>query len=378
MYVDMDSFFASVEARENEILKGEPIIVGNLPYSARAVVSAASYEARKFGVHSAMSIRKAYSLCPSAIFLRPNLSLYRRVSSSLHEIFTRFSDEVEMKSIDEAAIKVNVSSFEDAEKLAKKIKECIRLEHFLTCSLGIARTRLLAKMASSYKKPDGLFMIKKEEEHDFLMNLPLEKIWGVGKATLGLLKKRGISNTKELFKMSETSLCAAFGYARGKFLYSAVRGEDSLPLTKSGKSVSVEKTYPVDLLTTREIQKELLRLSFSVSARLHASGLSCRSLCLKLRSSSFETSTFTSSLRDATHSAKALYRAAASLFSSIPAVKNVRLLGIKVSSLLPADSEQKSLLPSYCKEEKFEEAICALRDKFPSLKIVPALFLEKT
>lgn len=377
LYVDMDSFFTSVEKRENTSLLSEPLIVGALPFQKRGVVATASYEARRFDVHSGMSISEAYKKCPFGIFLPVRLPLYRRISASLHELFKRFSDDVEMKSIDEADVKLSVSSFEDAEKTARKIKECVKVEQLLTCSIGIARTKILAKMASSHRKPDGLFVIKKEDEYDFLMNLPLEKIWGVGEATLSLLKKNGIEDTKTLFSRSEASLCAAFGYARGKFLYSAVRGKDILPLTKADSSVSVEKTYPVDLVKSEQIQKELLRLSFSLASRLHVKRLSCRSLCLKLRSSSFETSTFTTPLSSATHSAKTIYRAAVSLIALHKVAKNVRLLGIKVSSLIHSVSAEESLFPSYYKEEKIEEAISSLHDKFPSSCIFPALFLEK-
>ena len=208
LHVDLDAFFASVEQLDNPELKGKPVIVGGKPEDKRSVVSTASYEARKYGVHSAMPIFQAYKLCPNGIYLRGRMERYSEISYKIMNIFKDFSPDVDQMSIDEAFIDISGTEdlFGKPEEIAFKIKKIIKEQIGLTVSVGCAPSKYFAKLASDINKPDGFFMVKPGEEQNFILNLPLKKIWGVGNKTLETLNKCGINTPRDVLEKSIESL----------------------------------------------------------------------------------------------------------------------------------------------------------------------------
>ncbi|MFC2280755.1 MAG: DNA polymerase IV, partial [Treponema socranskii subsp. buccale] len=228
LHVDIDAFFASVEQLDNPALRGKPVIVGGLPGERRAVVSTASYEARVYGVHSAMPVAEAYRLCPSGIYLHGRHERYHEVSARIMDIFREYSPDVEQISIDEAFIDLTGTEllFGDPEQTALRLKKEVRDTTGLTVSVGLASTKYIAKLASEMSKPDGFFEVKPGDEERFMLSLPLKKIWGIGHKTLSRINQAGIFTARDLREKSEELLCVLFGKAAGNFLYNVVRGRE--------------------------------------------------------------------------------------------------------------------------------------------------------
>ena len=250
IHIDMDAFYASIEQRDNPKYRGKPVVVGGLPDGRRGVVATASYEARKFGIHSAMSSKRAYQLCPTAVFLRPRFEVYKEVSHKLHEIFARYTDLIEPLSLDEAYLdvtedKLNIGS---AIEIARQIKQAIQQELQLTASAGISINKFVANIASDLKKPNGLTFIGPSKIEGFMQMLLVEKFFGVGKVTAEKMKKMGLHTGADLKKLSQRELTDHFGKA-GRFYYNIVRGIDerSVDPHRETKSVGAEDTFPYDL-----------------------------------------------------------------------------------------------------------------------------------
>ena len=244
LHLDMDAFFASIEQLDNPDWKGRPVIVGGLPEDRRSVVSTASYEARKFGVHSAMPVAQAYRLCPQGIFTRTRIKRYAEVSRSVMRILEDFSPDVFRISIDEACIDLTGTQalFGTPEETAQKIKTRIRQETALTVSAGLASTRYLAKMASEMNKPDGFYRIPFGAEEEFMLSMPLKKIWGIGKKTLTRLNAAGLYTARDVHEKPLELLRLMFGNAMGSFLYNTVRGIETERTSPETHSVSAETT----------------------------------------------------------------------------------------------------------------------------------------
>ncbi|MCS1352551.1 DNA polymerase IV [Mechercharimyces sp. CAU 1602] len=290
IHIDMDAFFAAVEQRENPDLQGKPVVIGGDPY-ARGVVATCSYEARKYGIHSAMPSKQAQIRCPHAIFIRPRMSLYKEVSQEVMEIFHSFTSLVEPLSLDEAYLDVseNKVGMQSATLVARQIKERIWEELKLTASAGVSYNKFIAKLASGYRKPDGLTVITPEQAQAFLDAEPIHHFWGVGKVTAQQLKGYGIETGADLRQWSKEKCMEVLG-SRGELLYRFVRGEDERPVNpkRIRKSIGRETTLQVDLTEWDEIFPILETLVSSLEAYLLQKGEQAQVLVLKVKFHDFK------------------------------------------------------------------------------------------
>lgn len=288
IHIDMDAFFASVEQRDNPDLRGKPIAVGF--DGPRGVVSTASYEARKFGVHSAQSIAQAKRLCPNLIIVPCRHAYYQEVSRQIHRIFQEYTDLIEPISIDEAFLDVtyNKRGIELAVDIAKEIKQRIKEETQLTASAGISYCKFLAKVASDYRKPDGICTIHPDKALDFIAKLPVEDFWGVGRKTLQKMHFMGIFNGEDLRKVSEEHLVEVFGKA-GHIFYDFARGIDERPVVvyRERKSVGCEQTFLEDISLKSAVIIELYHTVLELLERIAKSGFEGRTLTLKVKFADF-------------------------------------------------------------------------------------------
>jgi len=369
-HVDMDAFFASIEQRDNPSLKNKPVVIGADPEGGkgRGVVSTCSYEARKYGIHSAMPISQAYRCCPNAIFLPVNMEKYSNVSEQLYEIFYSFTPDIESISIDEAFLDISGSYhlFGTPLETCKLIKEKIKVQTQLTASVGLAPTKMVAKIASDLKKPDGLVEVKKENLLSFLQPLEVDKICGLGKKTKSVLEKIGIKTIGELAVMQKIDLVNLFG-KNGLYFWELANGIDERAVESEGdvKSISNETTFRKDTSNDREIESELLRLCEKVSMRLRADNFKGRTITLKIRTEGFHTYTRATSLKQTTNFADVIYDEIQKLYKNCAINKKIRLVGVKISNLVSGDF--KDNLFEEQNEEKMESlhvAVDKIRDKF--------------
>jgi DNA polymerase-4 len=331
----MDAFYASVEQRDFPEYRGKPIIVGGSP-SGRGVVATASYEARKFGVKSAMSARQAIQLCPQAIFVRPRFEAYKAVSGSIREIFRRYTDLIEPLSLDEAFLdvtedKLNIGS---ALEIARQIKQAIKDELNLTASAGVSASKFVAKIASDFNKPDGLTFVGPSKIERFMEALPVEKFYGVGKVTARKMNNMGLHTGADLKKLTEEELTKSFGKS-GKFYYNIVRGIDhrTVQSSRETKSLAAEDTFEHDLIRIEEMHKELSKLADKVSDRLEKKQLKGRTITLKLKYSDFTIINRSQSFDKPVSDYESIYNTAIVLLENIDtANRSVRLLGISLSN----------------------------------------------
>ena len=372
-HIDMDAFFVSVEELYDPSLKGKPVVVGGRP-DARGVVSAASYAARKFGVHSAMPLRTAYKLCPQAIFLEGNLARYREVSLKVAEVLLNFSPQVSMASIDEAYLEMTGTErmygppMAAAHKLHEKIKQATGLNN----SIGASRSRLVSKVASDQAKPNGILWITPQMEAAFLGPLDVRKIPGVGKVSEATLAKYGIRKVRDLARMDERFLAEHFGKL-GMALAGKARGEDAggwfdteIGATEDPKSISHEHTYSEDTTDATILESTLSRLSEMVGRRLREHGFHARTVQLKLRYKDFSTITRAKSLADPTELDTEILTAVRNLFRSNwkPGMA-IRLLGVHLTGFEGA-SPQMNLLEGDKKDRlrRVFQAADKMRDRF--------------
>lgn len=336
MHVDLDAFFASVEEREHPEYRGKPIIVGANPKGGRGrgVVSTANYKARKFGICSGMPISKAFKLCPNAVFLPVNFKLYEKVSDSIMKILREHADKFEQVSVDEAFLDVSrkVKNFKEARYLAILIKEKIWEKEKLTCSIGIAPNKLVAKIASSYKKPDGLTVVKPEEIKSFLSPLPVEKIPGIGKNTKKILNEMGIKSIGELAKADVSLLVKKFGKV-GMDFHLAANGIDESEVEEEHeiKSIGREYTFEKDIEDVYLIYKTLENLAKDVWEELNEKNLMYRTVTIKIRYEDFETHTHSKTLSLPTNSLEKMVEIGKKLLEPFLYEKKIRLIGIRVS-----------------------------------------------
>ncbi|WP_251712162.1 DNA polymerase IV [Lactococcus ileimucosae] len=338
IHIDMDAFFASVEIRDNPSLKGKPVVIARSPLQTggRGVVSTCSYEARAFGIHSAMSAKEAYDLCPQAIFISGNYEKYRAVSGQVREIFRRYTDEIEAASIDEAYLEVteNKIGSTSAIKIAKLIQHDIFVELGLTCSAGVSYNKFLAKIASDYEKPHGLTVIMPKDAKKFLANLPVEKFHGVGKATEMKLHEMGIFTGADIQAADPLVLAERFGLYGWKLFLKANGIHDSAVVTsRQRKSVGKEKTYSKLLYQIEDIRQELINLSERVADSLKKHHLRGDTVVLKLRYSDFRTLTKRKKLSEKLSDAEDLALVAQDLLEEIDYddTLGVRLLGVTLT-----------------------------------------------
>lgn len=376
IHVDMDAFFASVEQRDHEAYRGKPVIVGGL--GARGVVSTASYEARVFGVHSAMPMARARQKCPQGIFLPVDHRLYEAVSAEVFEIFHEFSPLVEPLSIDEAFL--DVSGMEKLERdltqYARRIKSRIKEKTGLIASAGLAPNKFLAKLASGLQKPDGLVVIGYGEEKAVLENLPLKKIWGIGAKSAEKLKALGFKTAGELASADERQLIRHFGKAACQFIALA-NGRDDRPVEpcRSVKSIGSEITFPEDLTRPEQVEKALLTLAEKVGWRLRRGGFTAGTITVKIRTTSFETVTRSETLQAPTHFDGEIYKRALALYRQARPSGGIRLLGISGSHL--NENAQESLFPEENRRRDLYAAVDHLKERFGEGIITKANLLKK-
>lgn len=341
----MDAFFASVEQLDNPELRGKPVAVGGS--GERSVVAAASYEARKFGVRSAMPSVIAKRLCPDLIFVRHNFSRYSEVSGIIMEIFNEYTDLIEPLSLDEAFLDVtnDKKNIGSATVIAKKIRNEIKTRTGLTASAGVSVNKFLAKIASDINKPDGLFLIKPGDAEKFIENLAVEKFYGIGKVTAEKMHKLGIHSGADLKKWDLVSLVRNFGKA-GVFFYDIVRGIDERPVEpdQERKSVGTELTYEKDLTTRFEIIAELYMLEKELMERLEHSGTAGRTITLKIKFSDFRQITRSKTLQNYIRDFNTLHKEVSTIRKSLELEgSRIRLLGVTVSNLENDECEDRQL-----------------------------------
>ena len=337
IHIDMDAFFAAVEVRDNPKLKGKPVIIGSDPRQTggRGVVSTCSYEARAFGVHSAMSSKEAYERCPQAVFISGNYEKYKAVGLEIRAIFKKYTDLIEPMSIDEAYLDVteNKLGIKSAVKIARLIQQDIWQELHLTASAGISYNKFLAKMASDYQKPHGLTVILPDQAQDFLKQMDIAKFHGVGKKTVEKLHEMGIYTGADLLDVSEVTLIDRFGRL-GFDLYRKARGIHNFPVKSNRirKSIGKEKTYGKILQVEEDIKKELTLLSEKVAHNLSKQDKAGKIIILKIRYTDFSTLTRRKSLPQATQNASQIAQTALQLYEELAEKeKGIRLLGITVT-----------------------------------------------
>jgi len=337
IHIDMDAFFAAVEIRDNPKLKGKPVVIGSDPRKTggRGVVSTCRYEARAFGIHSAMSSKEAYERCPQAVFISGNYEKYTAVGQQIRAIFKRYTDKIEPMSIDEAYLDVteNKLGIKSAVKIARLIQQDIWQELHLTASAGVSYNKFLAKMASDYQKPRGLTVILPEEAENFLKQMDIAKFHGVGKKTVEKLHQMGVFTGADLIEISEIALIDRFGRL-GFDLYRKARGIDNSPVKSDRirKSIGKEKTYSKILSLEEDIKKELTLLSEKVALSLQKYEKSGKIVILKIRYADFSTLTKRKTLDQQTQDSDQIAQCIIQLYETLSDKdKGVRLLGVTVT-----------------------------------------------
>jgi DNA polymerase IV len=379
IHVDMDAFYASVEQRDRPETRGHPVIVGADP-RGRGVVSAASYEARRFGVHSAMPIGRAFRLCPEGIFLPVDMDKYAGVSREIMAVLAEFTPLVEPLSIDEAFLDVTTSRalHGDGAAIGREIKKRIRACVSLTASVGVAPNKFLAKVASELEKPDGLVVVEPGREALFLAPLPVSRLWGVGKVTGAVLETMGIRTIGQLALTPAAHLAARFG-KHGPDLLNLARGLDDrvVETDAPSKSMGAEETFERDTHDVDLLRVTLRGQSERVGRELRGAGYAGRTVTLKLRFADFSTIT-RAHTDDPTQDSLVIYRRAESLFARVTLRQAVRLIGLSVSGLGPAGEGQLSLLaPDAVRRERLARAVDRLATRFGDEVVRPASLMPK-
>lgn len=339
IHIDMDAFYASVEQRDNPLLRGQPIAVGQA--DGRGVVAAASYEARRFGVRSAMPSSKAKRLCPGLIFVDCRFDVYKAVSAQIHDIFHEYTDKIEPISLDEAFLDVtdNFAGIELALDIAKEIKAKIRKRLGLVASAGVSYNKFLAKIASDYRKPDGLCVIPPQRAEEFIAKMPVESFWGVGPVTASKMHALGIYSGEDLRHFSQAELRMHFGKAGSQY-YQFARGIDNRPVEafRIRKSRGVERTFDTDLVTGQELEQAIASLSSELLERLDKAAFHGTSLTLKIKFSNFETITRTASSLPDQLTEEIIFQTGITLLAKARTDdRAVRLLGLSVNRAASTD-----------------------------------------
>ena len=374
LHADIDAFFASVEQLDNPELRGRPVIIGR--NDKRSVVSTASYEARKFGVHSAMPVVTAKKLCPDGIFLPVRMARYEEKSREVMALFGNYSPDVQQLSIDEAFIDLTGTErlFGKPEATAKRLKAEILEKTGLTVSVGLASTKYVAKIASGLSKPDGFLCVPDGKEEEFMLSLPLEKVWGIGEKTREKLLSRYLRTVQSIHDLPLETLQSILGESSGTFVYNAVRGREYEQFNRKTKSRSIgsETTFEYDLTSIPEIEREIRALCRTVMLRAREENLLSNTVCVKIRFGDFSTitarETFSSeiaSIQDLSEKSTALFR------SKFHARKGIRLLGVSLQNAYDESKRDISLFDTEQSfaESKIEKAIAALEKKFPNARL---------
>jgi DNA polymerase-4 len=389
LHVDLDAFYASVEQFDDPTLKGRPVIVGGL--GGRGVVAAASYEARRFGVHSAMPMGQARNACPSGVFLSPRFERYAMKSREVMGILESVTPLVEQLSIDEAFLDVSGARrlLGTGAEVAAYVRGQVRGQAGLVVSVGVATTKFLAKLASDLSKPNGLLVVAPGTEREFLAPLPVTRLWGVGPATLERLERMAVHTIGELAALPESALVASLGSALGARLHALARNDDPRAVTteREAKSIGAEETFAVDLRSRPACDGELVGIVDRVSARVRRAGLVAKTVTLKIRFADFETRTRSRTLPAGTDVSIVILATARELLAELDCSNGVRLLGVSLSQLEPPGPSQGAFeldeagSVEHARVERrgaVEQAVDAVRDRFGSTAVGPASMVEPT
>ncbi len=374
LHLDLDAFFAAVEQLDDPSLRGRPVVVGGL--GPRGVVAAASYEARRFGIFSATPMARARRACPDAVFLAPRFDAYAAKSQEVMAILRSVTPLVEPISLDEAFLDVRGAGrrLGTGPEIAAALRAQIRSETGLTASVGVASTKMLAKIASDESKPDGLLVVPAGEELAFLHPLPVRRLWGVGPATQRRLDRFGVVTIGDLAALPESTLVRALGVAQGEHLHALAWNRDvrDVQPDRRVKSVGHEETFPTDVRDRDVLRLEVRRLSDLVGERLRRAGRAGRTVQLKVRYHDFRTITRSKTLAEATDLSADLTRTAISLLDTVDLGDGVRLIGVSAQQLESADAVQRSLFPDDVdpmpggreQRGRLERSVDAVRERF--------------
>ncbi len=377
----MDAYFAQVEQRKNPALRCKPIAV--IGSKKRTVILSPSYEARAYGVKTGLRVPEATGLCPELIFVEADNAAYTELAGKLFDIYYQFTDQVEVYSIDEVFLDVtgSIRLFDSAEAIAREIKERIRQEFSLTCSVGVAPNKLLAKLASNMKKPDGLVIIRPEEVSRVLKGLPVGELWGIGSHLTKALNEMGITTCGELGRCDVEQLRVRFGVL-GERLSQMGRGEDASPVIPLGreadpKSIGHSMTFERDLKDIEEIKRYILQLSEKVGVRARKGGFMAREVALTIRYSDFETFTRQRKLKDAINQDLEIYYAAEQILDEQKLVRPVRLLGVRASDLSRGSAQQLNLFTKAERKTQLTKAVDKIKERFGDEAIMHAELLRR-
>lgn len=378
MHVDMDAFFASVEQRDDPALQGKPVIVGGK--SRRSVVATASYEARAFGVHSAMPLSQAKRLCPHGCFVAPRFEAYREASDAIHQVMLHYADAYEPISLDEAFLDISGmgSQYPTLGAIGRAIKEEIRSAVHLTASVGIAPNKFLAKMASDMKKPDGLCIIPYGREREVLAPLPVRRLWGVGEVTEKKLLAAGFRTIADIQEAPLEKLSALLGN-QGTLLKDLSFGIDDRPVVSSRqvKSIGDESTYEYDLTDRPTIDREIAIHSDIVAQRLRRHDLAARTISLKIRFASFKTIMRSLSLEEGTNLQETIDSTCQTLLSRIPLTEGIRLIGVTASNLGAPLSIPSLFSDAEDKRSRAAKAMDSIQQKYGRKALQKGFWLEE-
>jgi len=384
LHVDMDAFYAAVEILEDPSLAGKPVIVGGA--GSRGVVAACSYEARVFGVHSAMPSVRARRLCPNAVFLAGRFDRYAEYSRRLHEILLSFTPLVEGIALDEAFLDVGGARrlLGEPEGVALELRRRIADELHLTASVGAGTSKLIAKLASEAAKPrvvgghvepgPGVFVVAPGQELAFLHALPVQSLWGVGPTTLRRLQRFGVRTVGDLAALPETTVVHALGDAHGRHLHALAWGRDERPVEpdRAAKSIGHEETYAHDRYEPDVLRREAVRMGESVAARLRELGQAGRTVTVKVRFADFQTITRSRTVAEPVDTGPAVAAVACELLDQIDPTPGVRLLGVSASNLAPKEARQLSLDEAAPLWDEATLAVDEVRQRFGADAVGPA------
>jgi DNA polymerase-4 len=397
LHVDMDAFYVSVELRRRPELLGRPVVVGGT--GNRGVIAAASYEARRYGIFSAMPSTRARRLCPDLVFLPGDHELYSSVSAEVHEVFHSVTPYVEPLALDEAFLDVTgaVRLFGDGVEIGRRLRREVRDRVQLDCSVGVAPNKFLAKLASKGAKPvarpdgvrpgPGIVEVRPGEELAFLHPLPVKALWGVGPATLDRLTGLGVRTVGDLAALDESALVGCVGSSHGRHLHELSWARDDRPVEvdRDPKSIGHEETFPADLTTLDQLRREVVRLADAVASRLRAGGSGARTVTLKVRFAGFETITRSTTLPAPIDTAHAIVAVCGPMLAAVDPGQGVRLVGVSCSNFGPV-AEQLSMdallgdaagVATAGEWQAAEETLDAIRSKFGTGAIGPASAMAK-